>query len=114
MPTKLIYIALLILASAAVAIADVFLKKASGFTNFSSVLKSPWMMGAVSLYIFQIFVFTYLFFTGAKLINVGIVQIILYTFIIVASSVLFFHETLTTIEIVGVALGVAGIILLNL
>lgn len=114
MPIKFIYIVLLILASSAVAVADVLLKKASAFTNFTAVLKSPWMIGAVLLYIFQIIIFVYLFFIGEKLINVGIVQIILYAFIIIASSVLFFHEPLTLIKITGIVLGITGIIFMNL
>ena len=111
---KFIYTALLILASSAVAIADVLLKKASSFTDFSDFLKSPWMIGAILLYFFQIIIFVYLFFVGEKLIDVGIVQIILYAFIIVASSILFFHEPLTLIKTTGIVLGIVGIIFMNL
>jgi drug/metabolite transporter (DMT)-like permease len=108
------YAMLLILASAAVAVADVFLKKASTFPNFSAVLKNPWMVSAILLYIFQIIIFVYLFFIGEKLIDVGIVQIILYASIIVISSMLFFHEPLTLVKIIGIILGITGIILINL
>jgi len=96
-----------------VAVADVFLKKASNSVNFFDVFKNPLMIGAILLYIFQIFIFSYLFYIGIKLINVGIVQIIFYTLIIAVTSILFFHETLTLIKVVGIVLGVVGIILIN-
>jgi drug/metabolite transporter (DMT)-like permease len=112
--TKYIYIILLTLACAAVAVADVFLKKALGASDFVTVLKSPWVLAAAALYLFQIFIFTYLFFIGAKLVNVGIVQIILYGLIVVGSSMLFFHETLTAVKIIGIILGLAGVVLLTI
>ncbi|OGI96190.1 hypothetical protein A3I84_01470 [Candidatus Nomurabacteria bacterium RIFCSPLOWO2_02_FULL_36_8] len=97
-----------------VAVADVFLKKASTFTDLATFLKSPWMIGAISLYIFQIFIFIYLFFTGMKLIDVGIMQVILYALIVLASGILFFHETLTLIKIIGIILGIISIALISL
>jgi drug/metabolite transporter (DMT)-like permease len=114
MQIKLIFTVLLILAYAAVAVADVFLRKASDFTNVADIFKSPWIIGAIALYIFQIFVFIYLFFTGAQLINVGIVQIVLYALIIIGSSVLLFHETVTPAQTIGIVFGVVGVILINL
>ena len=114
MSIKFIYTLLLILASASVAVADVFLKKASTFTDMANFLKSPWMIGAILLYVFQIFIFIYLFFSGVKLVDVGIIQIILYALIVLTSGILFFHETLTLINIIGVALGITGIVLISL
>ena len=49
---------LLILAVASVAIADVFLKKTQALGSMSQAFMSPWMFGAVVLYLFQIFFFT--------------------------------------------------------
>ncbi|OGZ73495.1 MAG: hypothetical protein A2908_02195 [Candidatus Staskawiczbacteria bacterium RIFCSPLOWO2_01_FULL_38_12b] len=111
---KFIYIILIILAATAVAVGDVLLKKASGYTNFSHFLKSPWIIFAALLYLFSIIVFSYIFFSGVQLINVGIVQLILYALIIVGSGVLFFNEKLTIVKMIGVALGVTAVILMNL
>mgnify|MGYP001587665091 FL=1 len=114
MSVKLIYIILIILAATAVAVGDVLLKKASGYTNFLSFLKSPWMIGAILLYIFNIITFSYLFFIGIKLFNVGIVQLVLYAIIVLGSSIFFFSETITLVQLIGIILGVTGVILINL
>ncbi len=112
---KTIYIfILLILACSAVAIADVCIKKASTATSFSGIFKNPWFVAAIFLYIFQIFIFAYIFCLGLQLSYVGIMQIILYALIVLVSSVLFFHEDFTFIKIVGIILGVFGIILINI
>ena len=114
MSARAFYLGLLVLGSSAVAVADVLLKKASSFSSFADFARSPWMIGAILLYAFQIAVFIYLFLSGQKLVDVGIVQIILYALIVVASSILFFHESLTTLKIIGILLGLTGIILMNL
>jgi len=114
MPAKFLYIMLLVLACSAVAAADVFIKKAGSVSNFSSVLKNPWMIGAILLYFFQIYAFAYLFSLGLELAYVGIMQVILYTTIIVASSVILFHETFTVVKMMGLVLGFAAVILMNI
>lgn len=111
---KFTYTAILILAVSAVAIADVFLKKAAVTGNMIATLKSPWMVGAIALYLFQIFFFTYVFVMGVRLVNVGILQTVLYAAIVLASGVLLFGETLTTLQVVGVVAAVGGVILMNL
>lgn len=114
MSIKFIYLLLLILASASVAVADVFLKKASAFVNMADFLKSSWMISAILLYVFQIFIFIYLFFSGVKLVDVGIMQVILYALIVLTSGILFFHETLTLIKIIGIILGITSVVLIGL
>ncbi len=111
---KIIFPVLILLAATAVAIADVFLKKASLSGSLGAALRSPWMLGAVGLYLFQIFFFTYVFVSGIKLSVVGILQTILYALIVLLSGVFFFKESLSTLQIIGIALGVAGVILLSL
>lgn len=49
------------LAVVAVAVADVFLKKATAQNDLSAALRSPWFWGAVGLYLLQIGFFTYAF-----------------------------------------------------
>lgn len=109
-----IHTALLILAVSAVAIADVLLKKTQTAGSFVEALTSPWMIGAILLYFFQIYFFTYLFFHGAKLINVGIMQTVFYALIVIIAGVLFFGETLSAIKIIGIILALSGVFLLNL
>ena len=114
MSVKIIYLIFLIIGSSAVAVADVFIKKASVLSSFPAIFKNIWMIFAVLLYLLQIFIFAYLFSAGLKLSYVGIVQIILYALIVLLSSVLFFRETLTLFEAIGMTLGIIGIILINL
>jgi drug/metabolite transporter (DMT)-like permease len=104
---------LLTLAISAVAIADVLLKKTESLGSMSKAILSPWMLGAVILYLFQIFFFTYLFISGTKIINIGIMQTVLYAIIILFSGVFIFGESLTTLQCAGVLLALVGVILIN-
>lgn len=105
---------LLIIAASSVAIADVFLKETKTAGSFIKALTTPWMLGAVLLYIFQILFFTYLFINGAKLINVGIMQMVLYAVIIILAGIFLFNETLSFIQIVGIILALMGVFLMNI
>lgn len=106
--------ALLILAVSAVAIADVLLRKAEALGGLTKAILSPWMLGAVALYLFQIFFFTYLFVSGAKLINVGVIQTVFYALIVILSGVFIFGESLSSVQIIGMILALSGVFLLNL
>lgn len=103
-----------ILAVSSVAIADIFLKKTQALGSMTKALMSPWMGIAVLLYLFQIFFFTYLFISGAKLTHIGIMQTVLYALIVLAAGIFMFGETLTTMHIVGVIFALIGVVLLNL
>ena len=111
---RTIFLILILLAVTAVAIADVFLKKAALGGSLSAALKSPWFFGALALYLFQIFFYTYVFVLGFELSVVGIMQTILYALIIVGAGLLLFQETLSPLQITGMVLGIAGVILINL
>ena len=114
MHMSFIQTALLILAVSAVAIADVFIKKTQTAGNFGKAITSPWMLCAIVLYLFQILFFAYLFFYGAKLINVGIMQTVLYAIIVLIAGIFLFKETLSGVQILGVILALVGVFLLNL
>ena len=105
---------LLILAVASVAIADVFLKKTQALGSMSQAFMSPWMFGAVVLYLFQIFFFTYLFISGAKLSSIGIMQTVVYALIVVGSGIFLFGESLSTVQIIGMVLAISGVVMLNI
>ena len=105
---------LLVLAVSAVAIADVILKKAQTAGSLGKAVLSPWMLLVIALYLFQIFFFTYLFVSGAKLIHVGIMQTVLYAIIVLLAGIFIYQESLSVIQIAGVALSLLGVLLLNL
>ncbi len=105
---------LIVLAASAVAIADIFLKKVEGSGSLIKAMLSPWMMGALALYLFQIIFFTYAFVSGSKLISVGVMQVALYSIIILLASVFVFNETLSWIQISGVILALVGVLFMHL
>ena len=110
---RLVQLSLIVAAVTAVAIADVFLKKATADGNWLLTLKSPWLLGAVLLYLFQIIFFTYLFITGKELSVVGNLQMALYPLIILAAGIFLFQESLTRVQLIGVLLALGGVILIN-
>lgn len=105
---------LIVLAVAAVAIGDVFLKKASLAGNFTGAVGSPWMMFAVVLYLYQIIFFTYVFVAGWRLSIVGMLQTVLYALIVLGAGVLYFKESLTAAQSLGMGLAFAGVVLMNM
>ena len=105
---------LIVLAVAAVAIGDVFLKKASLAGNFTRAVGSPWMMFAVVLYLYQIIFFTYVFVAGWRLSIVGMLQTVLYALIVLGAGVLYFKESLTAAQSLGMGLAFAGVVLMNM
>jgi drug/metabolite transporter (DMT)-like permease len=105
---------LLILAVTSVAIADAFLKQSQALGSLSKALMSPWVIAAVLLYLFQIVVFVYLFVSGARLSNIGITQTVLYALIVLIAAALFFKESFTLIQILGIILALIGVALLDL
>lgn len=110
---KLIELALIIVAVIAIAVADVFLKKASLDESLWRALKSPWMVGAILLYLYQIIFVTYFFQVGWELSIVGTLQAAFYGLIVVLAGVFYFEETLTSTQIVGVVMAFSGVILVN-
>jgi drug/metabolite transporter (DMT)-like permease len=112
--SALLQFVLIILAVAAVAIGDVFLKKASLAGNFTRAIGSPWMVLAVALYLYQILFFTYVFVAGWRLSIVGMLQTVLYALIVLGAGVLYFKESLTATQSVGMGLAFAGVLLMNL
>jgi len=109
-----IHTMLVVLAVSAVAIADIFLKKTQALGSMGKALTSPWMLGAIALYLFQIFFFTYLFMSGAKLSYIGVMQTALYAVIVLLGGILFFGESFTPLQIVGMVLALTGAVILNL
>jgi drug/metabolite transporter (DMT)-like permease len=101
------------LAVVVVALADIWLKKAASESNPADTLRSPWLWGAVGLYLLQISLLTYAFIAGWKLSILGAIQTALYTLIVLAAGVILYREPLTRVQVVGVLLAIAGIVLIN-
>ena len=108
-----IQLSAIILAGLAVAIADAFIKKTSIGGSFISALKSPLMILILLLYIAQIMLFVYVFTNNWQLGIVGSIQMIIYSIGVVLVGFLYFGESLSTIHIIGILLGLAGVILMN-
>lgn len=101
------------LAVIAVAVADVLLKKATALNDLRITLHSPWFWGAVGLYLLQIGFFTYAFISGWKLSVLGALQTALYAIIVLAAGIVFYRETLTPTQYIGIALAMSGVVLIN-
>lgn len=111
---KLLHLTFIVLAVVALAVADVFLKKAAHQTNLLQAAKTPWMIGAILLYLYQILAVTYVFIVGWELSIVGILQAAVYALVVILAGVFFFQETLTPVQIVGIVLAFIGVILMNI
>lgn len=111
---KSIHLLLMITAVISVALADIFLKKAAANGSLWQALRSPWMIGAILLYLNQIFFFTYFFVRGWELSLVGSLQTVLYALIVVGAGVFLMQESLTRLQLAGVILAVGGAVLINL
>jgi drug/metabolite transporter (DMT)-like permease len=112
--STMLHFVFIFLAVAAVAIGDVFLKKASLAGDFTRAVQSPWMVWAVMLYLYQILFFTYAFVAGWRLSIVGMLQTVLYALIVLGAGVLYFKETLSAAQSIGMGLAFAGVVLMNL
>ena len=104
----------MLVAVSAVAVADILLKKAAvGEAGLVGALKSPWVLGAVLLYLLQIFLFLLAFESHAKLSWVGVMQTGIYACITLGAGFLYFGESLTAVQTVGVVCTIIGVVLLN-
>ncbi len=111
--TKLAEWLLVALAVAAVAVADVFLKKSTVQGDFVAALRSPWLWGAIALYLFQIGFFVYAFVAGWQLSVLGSLQTVLYAVIVIVAGVAFYHETLAPAQVLGIGLALGGVVLVG-
>jgi drug/metabolite transporter (DMT)-like permease len=105
--------AVVLLAVISVALGDVLLKKATLSGSLMGILRSPWLWGAVGLYLLQIGIFAFAFVAGWKLGIIGALQAALYTLVVLAASVLFFRESLTLAQVLGILLSLGGVVLIS-
>jgi multidrug transporter EmrE-like cation transporter len=112
-PPRLLQVLFIAVAVIAVAVADVFLKRATAQASLAAALRNPYFWGAVGLYLLQIVVFTYAMIAGWKLSVLGGLQTALYGAIVLGAGVLLYRETLSQVQILGLALALGGAALLN-
>lgn len=101
------------LAVIAVAVADICLKQATARNDLGQAMRSPWLWGAVGLYLLQIVFFTYAFTSGWQLSALGAWQTALYAVVVLAAGVIFYRETLTPAQALGLMLALGGVTLIN-
>ena len=106
---------LLVFFSAVVIIvADSLIKKVSTNQTFINVLKDPWMIIVYILYITQIYFATLIFMFKGELAIYTNLFIIFYGIFGVIIGIIYFKEAITTLQLIGICLGLAGTVLMNL
>ncbi len=111
--SKLVYVALLIIAVIAVAVADVCLKRATLPGSLAHALSSPWTLAAVVLYLMQVVLFVVVFVKGWKLSVVSLMQTTLYAVVTLGAGVLLFGEVLSSKQALGLVFAIVGVVLLS-
>lgn len=107
-------IGLVLLAAVSVAVADALVKKIGSQNSWLNALSDPSNLFLVlALYLVQILVFIYVFTKGELLGIVGNLQMVAYSLVVLLASVFYFGETLTNVQLLGIALGVTGAVLMN-
>jgi multidrug transporter EmrE-like cation transporter len=110
--TKFIYVIAVILAGIAVAVADAIIKKVAT-KDVWSAFKDPWMIAIILLYITQVVFFMYVFGKGLELGLVGNMQMAFYSITTVLLGLFVFGESLSWVQITGIGVSLAGIIMMN-
>lgn len=104
---------LFLTAVVSIAVADIFLKKAALAPTLGLAFRTPWMAAAMLLYLYQIFFLTYFFIAGWDLSRVSSLQTVVYIFVAVGAGLVFFKESLTAAQFLGVILASAGAVLIT-
>ncbi len=95
-------------------VADSLIKKISTGQTFFGVIKDPWMILVYALYLVQIFFAIFIFIFKGELAIYTNLFIIFYGIFGVVIGILFFKETISAIQMLGIGLGLLGAILMNL
>ncbi len=109
-----IQLAAIIVAGISVGIADALIKKIGLAGNFLSAFWNPWMTGVLILYFVQILLFVYAFVSKLDLGMAGVCAAVFYSLTVVLIGLLFFGESISMAEGLGIVLAIAGVVLMNL
>jgi EamA domain-containing membrane protein RarD len=112
--TYLLRLLLIILSATTIIIADSLIKKISAGQSFFNIIKNPWMILVYALYLIGIFIAIFIFISKGELAIYANLFIIFYGIFGVVIGMIFFKETISTIQIAGIGFGLIGAILMNL
>ena len=108
-----VQLSVIILAGIFVGIADALIKKSALTGNFWNAFKNPLMLIILLLYIAQIILLVYIFKHQWNLGIVGNLEVVFYSLTVILSGLLFFGETISLTQGVGISLALIGVILMN-
>lgn len=112
--TNLLRFALVFSSALTIIVADSIIKKVSVGQSFFEVLKDPWIILVYALYFIQILFAVLIFIFKGELAIYTNLFIIFYGIFGVVVGILYFKESLTPIQAVGIFLGLLGAVLINL
>jgi len=107
-------IILICFSAVAIIVADSFLKKISTGQSFLNIIKDPWMILVLLLYLIQIFFVIFLFIFKIDLAIYSNLFIIFYGIFGVVIGLICFKESLSPIQMCGIGLGLIGAVMMNL
>ena len=96
-----------------VAAADALLKQMSASGGFYTAMLNPWMIVVCLLYFIQILLALYVFIEKGNLAIFGNIFIVFYSVLTVVLGIILFGEHLTMWQGIGIALALAGAVLIN-
>lgn len=106
-------IVLICLATLITIIADAIAKKISKDQSMWMVLKNPWMIAVYVLYFFQILSAIYIFMHKGEFAVYTNLFVVFYSIFGVILGILYFQETLSLAQWIGIVFALAGVILIN-
>lgn len=106
-------VAAVFLSALLVAVADAVIKQTTLTGNFLSALLSPWILLICTLYFLQVLLALYIFLNRGDLAVYGMLFNVFYSIAMILLGVLVFKEHITMWQSVGIALALAGTMLIN-
>jgi drug/metabolite transporter (DMT)-like permease len=105
---------LVFLSAALIILADSLIKKAALGGSFTGAFLSPWMIVAYVAYFLQILLAILIFVNKGELAVYTNLFIVFYSLFGVLVGVLFFKETLSVFQLIGVLFAIAAAVFLNI
>jgi drug/metabolite transporter (DMT)-like permease len=112
--TNFIRLGLVFFSAVTIIIADSLVKKISAGQTFLHIIKDPWTIAIYALYFVQIIFAMFIFILKGELAIYTNLFIIFYGIFGIIIGIMFFSETITLVQTIGIAFGLVGAILMNL
>ncbi|VVB73958.1 Uncharacterised protein [uncultured archaeon] len=110
----LVQVMAIVLAGISVGVADALIKKTAKAGGIIPAFSDPWMAAVVLLYLLQIAFFVYVFINDWKLGIVGLMQMVFYAITVLLIGAFYFGEALSPVQIAGIVVALAGVVMMNL